>query len=111
MLRREGEDPVVSEKFYHALVQVVLLFGSEIWVLTAAMLHKIEGFHISFLRKVTGMKAQRLGDKTWQQEGVEKVLQAAWTKPLQDYTNMRQARVVEWVDLQTIFKVCANNTG
>ena len=38
-LRREGADPIVSEKFYCAVVQAVLLFESETWVLTAAILH------------------------------------------------------------------------
>ena len=37
-LRREGADPIISEKFYRVVVQAVLLFGSETWVLSAAML-------------------------------------------------------------------------
>ena len=32
--QREWAKPTVSEKFYRAVVQVVLLFGAEIWVLT-----------------------------------------------------------------------------
>ena len=55
-LRRDGAEPIVSAKFYHTVVQAVLLFGSEPWVLTAAMIQKLEGFHVSFLRQVTGMK-------------------------------------------------------
>ena len=43
-LSREGADPLVSEKFYHAVFQVVLIFGLETWVLTAAMLEKLEGY-------------------------------------------------------------------
>ena len=38
LLRREGADPVVSEKFYQEVVQAVLLFGEETWVLTKTML-------------------------------------------------------------------------
>ena len=41
LLRREGEDLTVSEKLYHAVVQVVLLFGAETWVITEAMSHQI----------------------------------------------------------------------
>ena len=33
LLRREGADPKVSESFYRALVQAILLYGSETWVL------------------------------------------------------------------------------
>ena len=64
-LRRDGAEPIVSAKFYHAVVQAVLLFGSETWVLTAAMIQKLEGFHVSFLRQVTGMKGRRLRDEAW----------------------------------------------
>ena len=59
--RREGADPIISEKFYCAVVQEVLLFGSETWVLTAAMLQKLEGVHVGLLCQVMGMKDQRLG--------------------------------------------------
>ena len=57
MLRQEGADPIISEKFYCAVVQAVLLFGSETWVLTAAILQKLEGVKSSFLRQVIGTKA------------------------------------------------------
>ena len=42
-------DPITSEKFYRAVVQAVLLFGAETWVLLSAMLNKIEGVHVGFL--------------------------------------------------------------
>ena len=62
-LRREGADLTISAKFYRTLVKAVLLFGTETWVLTLAMLKKIEGINVSFLWQVMGMKAQRLGHK------------------------------------------------
>ena len=34
VLGREGADPKVSQTFYIAMIQVVLLFGAETWVLT-----------------------------------------------------------------------------
>ena len=68
LLRREGADPIISAKFYDAVVQAVLLFGSETWVLTAAMLHKLKEVHVGFLR----------------QEGADRVIQAAGAKPLQE---------------------------
>ena len=38
---REGEDPRVSEMFYREVVQAVLLFGEDTWVLLAAMYQKM----------------------------------------------------------------------
>ena len=60
----------------------MLLFGDETWVLSAAMINNLEGVHVVFLLQVTGMKARRLGDKTWTKEETYRVLQAAGTKLL-----------------------------
>jgi hypothetical protein len=38
--------PRVSAKFYKAIVQSVLLYGSETWVLSPAAMARLEGFHI-----------------------------------------------------------------
>ena len=42
LLWREGADPTVLEKFYHAVVQTVLLFGAETWVITETMRHRLK---------------------------------------------------------------------
>ena len=110
-MRREGADPIILEKFYCVVVQVVLLFGSETWVLTAAMLQKLEGVHVGFLRQVTGMKAQSLGGDTWIKEGVDRVLQAAGTKTILGFINRIQVTVAEWVALRPIFEVCVKEKG
>ena len=60
-LRSEGSDLIVAEKFYRPVVQAMLLFGLETWDLTAAMLQKIEGVHMGFLRQVAGMTDQNMG--------------------------------------------------
>jgi hypothetical protein len=38
--------PWVSAKFYKAIVQSVLLYGSETWVLSPAVMARLKGFHI-----------------------------------------------------------------
>ena len=54
LLQREGEEPRVSEIFSRALVQAIILYGSETWVLFAKMEKKVEGVHTKFLRYITG---------------------------------------------------------
>ena len=93
------------------MVEAVLLFGAKTWALLAAMLKKIEGVQMGLLRQVTRMKARRLGDKTWTNEGLDKVIQAAGTKPLWEYIDKRKVAAAEWVALWTIFEVCAKETG
>ena len=44
VIGREGADPKVSRTFYIAVTQVVLLFGSETWVLTERMEKALNNF-------------------------------------------------------------------
>ena len=46
VLRGENAAPRVAAKFYKAVVQSVLLYGSETWNLTETVLARLEGFHI-----------------------------------------------------------------
>jgi hypothetical protein len=46
VLQRENAPPRTSAKFYQAIVQSVLLYGSETWVLSKAVMARLEGFHI-----------------------------------------------------------------
>ncbi len=46
VLRAENVPPRVAEKFYKAVVQAVLLYGSETWVLSKTAMASLEGFHI-----------------------------------------------------------------
>ena len=74
-LRREGADPKFLANFYHAVVQAVLLFGADTWVLSAPMVQRLEVAYVGFLRKVIGKKAKRLRDGLWQQAASKTVLQ------------------------------------
>jgi hypothetical protein len=46
VLRGENATPRVAAKFYKAVVQAILLYGSETWNLTASALARLERFHI-----------------------------------------------------------------
>ena len=103
LLRREGVDPRVTAMFYRAVVQAVLLYGSETLVLSAAMERKVEGAHTGFLQQITGKRARRLGDGTWKTPGAEGVREAAATQSDMTYIGRRQATVAQWVALHPLF--------
>ena len=65
LLQREGSDPRVEEMFYRAVVQAILLYGLDTWVLLEAMERKVEGTHTGFLRQITGKLVWRLLDRMW----------------------------------------------
>jgi hypothetical protein len=46
LLTGENMSPRVCEMFYRAVIQLVLLFGSESWVLTDTAMRVLEGFHV-----------------------------------------------------------------
>jgi hypothetical protein len=46
VLRSKNATPWVAAKFYTAVVQAVLLYGSKTWNLTKAVLAWLEGFHV-----------------------------------------------------------------
>ena len=54
----------MSEIIYWAVVQAILLFGAETWVLLAAMSRNLEGVHVGFLILFTRQKKNRQRDGT-----------------------------------------------
>ena len=44
---------------YKAVAQLVLLYGSERWVMTGDMLKVLEGFHHRTARRITGVTEKR----------------------------------------------------
>ena len=58
VLGREGADPKVSQAFYIAVTQAVLLFGSDMWVLTLRMEKALDIFQSRVARKIMGRQPQ-----------------------------------------------------
>jgi hypothetical protein len=54
ILRAENASPKVCGVFYIAIIQAVLLFGSEMWKLSPLSLKSLEGFHIRAARRMGG---------------------------------------------------------
>ena len=71
----------------------------------------MEELHLGFLRHITGNKAKRQRDGTWQGEAEEKVLNEAGTQSMGAYIDKRQETVAEWVALLPILEVYNTETG
>lgn len=52
----EGAKSKVMGMFYKAVVQSVLLYGSETWVLTKANYDILNSFHVAVRRKISKMQ-------------------------------------------------------
>jgi hypothetical protein len=58
-------DKEVMASIYKAVVQAVLLYGSESRVLTSGMLQKLDAFHHRCARYITGQHIRENPDGTW----------------------------------------------
>ena len=66
ILRREGVEKRVSGNFFKAVVQQVLLFGAETWVLTPRIERALESFMHRATRRITGRQPR----KGWDGNGI-----------------------------------------
>ena len=67
----------MAEIIYREVVQVVILFGSESWILSAAMEITAEGTHTVFLQQITGKQMWQRMDGMWVTLEAEEVWEAA----------------------------------
>ena len=74
ILSREGATTSTMAYFYKAVVQAVLLYGSETWVLTQKMWKAIEGFHNCCARYIAGEHIRQRPNGEWILPSTAKVL-------------------------------------
>ena len=60
VLSREGEDAWTSGKIYLAVVQLVLIYMSELWVLTLRMQRVLDRFHHRVARRLKGWQPRKV---------------------------------------------------
>ena len=65
ILSREGANKRVSGNFFKAVVQQVLLFGAETWVVTPRIERALNSFIHGTLRQITGRQPRRGWDGKW----------------------------------------------
>ena len=108
LLRGENMDPRVCGMFYKAVVQSVLLFGSETWVLTPSAMRCLEGFHIRSAYRMAKVhkprKEQRTG--TWKYPSSVDVLEEVGLKPIREYIEVRRQTVANYIVNRPIFDLC-----
>ena len=71
ILSRGGADRRVSGNFFKAVVQQVLLFGAETWVLTPRIKRALESFMHRAARRITGRQPWRGWDGKWYYQSLQ----------------------------------------
>ena len=107
VLSRTGASPRTSSMFYQAVVQSVLLYGSETWTLSATMLKALGGFHNRVARKLSGLRPTLIfRDQTWVYPPTAEVLEKAHLQPITHYISARQNRLAESIATRPILHLC-----
>ncbi len=89
VLRRENAPPRVSAEFYKAIVQSVLLYGSETWVLSPAVMARLEGYHIRTAYWIAKRHVPRRGPNLqWVYPCSEAVLEECGMHTIQHYIDV-----------------------
>ena len=110
LLRGENMEPRVCGMFYKAVVQAVLLFGSETWALTPSAMRCLEGFHIrSAYRMARVNKPRKIqGTGTWTYPSTEDVLEEVGLFPIRQYIEVRRQTIAAYIVNRPIFQLCVD---
>ena len=91
--------------FYKAIVQAVLLYGCETWVVTPAILQLLASFHNRIARRISG-KMPRLVQGQWVYPPLEDALAEAGLFPLEIYIRRRQDSIATYIASRPIYTNC-----
>jgi hypothetical protein len=93
--------------FYKAVIQTVLLYGSETWVLTPRMLSKLERFHQQIARRLTGRAPVYLRrEGQWKYSPLGDDTEEAGLFSIDEYITCHRNRIAEFVDTRPLIVVC-----
>ena len=98
VLHGENTSPRVAAKFHKAVVQAVLLYGSEKWNLTKAALARLEGFHIRAAYKMAWVHRLKKGAHgLWQYPKSADVLEECGMRSIAEYIQVHRQTIAVYV--------------
>jgi hypothetical protein len=107
ILKAENTPPKVSTKFYKALVQSVLLYGSKTWNLWTTALARLEGFHTRTAYHMAEKHKPKKGPHHgWVYPCFADVLKECGMGTILHYIDVRRSTIFQYVVDQLIYKVC-----
>jgi len=108
VLRAENVPPRIAVEFYKAVVQAVLLYGSEMWVLSTAALASLEGFHIRAAYRMAAVrhKPRRGPGNRWVYPKSKDVLEECGMCTLEEYIAVRRQTITVYVATHPVLIEC-----
>ena len=101
-----GRQESVGELFFNSVVQQVLLFGSETWVVTPRMERALISFIHGAAIRITGRQPRRGRDGKWFYPSLEGAMKESGFQEIRTSINNRQNTVVKYIATQTLLDLC-----
>jgi hypothetical protein len=109
ILSKERADPKSMTSIYRTVIQAVLLYGSESWVLTQRMELSLESFHHKCATYIMGQHIRENTDGTWMCPVCSEVLEKSHLLPFQTYIEKRRNTITEYILLRPMYKRCVES--
>ncbi len=107
VLWAENAPPCIAAKFYKAVVQAMLLYGSKMWVLLMTALASLEGFHIrAAYRMAVRHKPRRGPGHGWIYPKSKDVLEECGMSTLAEFITVRRQTIAVYVATHPILNEC-----
>ena len=101
-------DAWVCMMFYKAVVQAVLLFGSETWVLTPSAMKVLAGFQIRSAWRMARVNKPSKDPQTgvWELPSASLLLEEVWLYTIDHYVQVRWQHIAAYIVDRPIFEFC-----
>ena len=96
ILKREGANAKTMAKFYLTIVQALLLYGSESWVISEKNMRKLESFHKRAVRYMTGSHIRKKGEE-WEYPDHRILLLGCGLLPMKTYIERRRGTLWKYL--------------
>jgi hypothetical protein len=106
VLHSEDVWPFVTARFYQAIIQAILLYDSESWVISWMAMARLEGVHICAYRMAKKNKPKRGPNREWIYPRSEDVLQECGMKMIKECILIRRQMIAVYVATHPILNEC-----
>ena len=100
----------MSGNFFKAVVQAVLLFGEEVWVITPRIDRALENFMHRAARRITMKQPRRGGGGQWTYPPLKEAMQEAGFKGIWKAITRSQNMVAKYIATRPILDLCERAT-
>ncbi len=107
VLWNENTSLFVAAWFYQAVVQAILLYGSDTWVISQPAMAQLKGFHIQAAYQMAKMHKPWQGPRNeWVYPRSEDVLKECGMKTMAEYVQICRKMIAVYVATQPILQEC-----